>query len=345
MSRSIGLPMQRSKSSRHWVFTSALAAALLLTPLPVCSQEPPDSCLRRTVVASVVDGEGAIVAGLTAEHFRASFRRKPVEILSARLESKPRRIVVMLDASGSMADDRSLRWHLARRVASDLISRAPVGTPVALAVFAKRVIHTVGFDRGREAVLQELATLEEHPKLKSPEKLTGIYDALLEVANLLGQPEGGDSIYLLTDGWDTVSRAKARSVEHALLGQNIRLFAFLLYPDPISFRVPSDYGGTQGLLDLSLLTGGGYTYVRFEYPNGRIRYELEESDRAQLANALRLMEQRAMNVYRLEVELPRDVDKPREWKLELVPREGVKVKELRVVYPRKLLPCETAPGK
>lgn len=44
--------------------------------------------------------------------------------------------------------------------------------------------------------------------------------------------------------------------------------------------------------------------------------------------------------YRLEIELPQEVDKPREWRLELVPREGFKVKDLRVVYQRKLLPCE-----
>ena len=43
--------------------------------------------------------------------------------------------------------------------------------------------------------------------------------------------------------------------------------------------------------------------------------------------------------YRVEVELPREVDKAREWELEVVDAAGKKRKDVRVVYPRKLAPC------
>ncbi len=332
--------MRRSKPIRPRLLLLALAATTLLAVLPVRGQEQVDSCLRRTVFASVVDQEGAFIPGLTAGHFRGSFRRKPVKILSARVESKPRRIVVMLDASGSMAQDRSLRWHLARKIASDLISRMPVETPVALVVFAKSILRTVGFDQGREAALRELAALEKHPNLKSPETLTAIYDALLEGAELLGSPEDGDAIYLLTDGWDTASRATPKNAGHAFVAKRARLFGFLLYPvetDPPT--VGPDRDRIRELLEFIPRTGGGFVYIRFEYPDGRIRYALEESDRAKLDASLRLMEQRTTDIYRLEIELPGVGDKPREWKLELVPGEGANVKDLRVVYQRKLLPC------
>ena len=42
----------------------------------------------------------------------------------------------------------------------------------------------------------------------------------------------------------------------------------------------------------------------------------------------------------VEVELPRAVDKPREWELEAVDADGKKMKNVRVVYPRTLVPCQ-----
>ncbi len=43
--------------------------------------------------------------------------------------------------------------------------------------------------------------------------------------------------------------------------------------------------------------------------------------------------------YRVEVELPREVDKAREWELEVVGADGKKRKDVRVVYPRRLAKC------
>jgi hypothetical protein len=43
--------------------------------------------------------------------------------------------------------------------------------------------------------------------------------------------------------------------------------------------------------------------------------------------------------YRVEVELPVEVDKTRGWELEVVGVDGKKMKGVRVVYPRKLAPC------
>lgn len=45
-------------------------------------------------------------------------------------------------------------------------------------------------------------------------------------------------------------------------------------------------------------------------------------------------------VYRLEVALPQEIDKPREWKLEVVDAGGRKRKDVRVAYPRLLVPKE-----
>ena len=51
------------------------------------------------------------------------------------------------------------------------------------------------------------------------------------------------------------------------------------------------------------------------------------------------------NVYQVVVELPREVDKPRKWKLEVVDKRGKKMKGVTVFYPRLLLPLEEAEQK
>lgn len=51
------------------------------------------------------------------------------------------------------------------------------------------------------------------------------------------------------------------------------------------------------------------------------------------------------NVYQVVVELPREVDKPRKWKLEVVDEHGKKMKGVKVFYPRLLVPLEEAEQK
>jgi hypothetical protein len=44
------------------------------------------------------------------------------------------------------------------------------------------------------------------------------------------------------------------------------------------------------------------------------------------------------DAYRLELDFPRAVDKPREWKLEVVGPDGKKLPNCRLVYPHMVSP-------
>src|SRR3972149_2012270 len=85
--------------------------------------------LRRTLAVNVLDEQGNQVSGLTAANFRAEFRGQPVKILSAALDTQPRRIVLLVDVSESMAA-RVGKGELAARPAGD--SSDPSGARTAL---------------------------------------------------------------------------------------------------------------------------------------------------------------------------------------------------------------------
>src|SRR2546428_12528825 len=90
---------------RHTLVLPGIVAAGLL--LEALAQETP--CLRRTVMASVTLA-GQPVASVPTSSFKGEFRGKPVRILSATRDLGPRRIVVLLDASASMAGFQKEKW-------------------------------------------------------------------------------------------------------------------------------------------------------------------------------------------------------------------------------------------
>jgi hypothetical protein len=63
-----------------------------------------NGCTSRTVPVGVVDREWNLVRGLSAANFRANLHGQEVKILSAAIDTSPRHIVLLLDASGSMME-------------------------------------------------------------------------------------------------------------------------------------------------------------------------------------------------------------------------------------------------
>jgi|SRR6266849_4712604 len=96
----------------------------------------------------------------------------------------PRRIVLLLDRSGSMSGELSKnKWSIARTAAQDFISFTSPQVPIALVTFSEKVSGTVGFGRGRawgndelNQVLENTADLKRH---------TALYDAVLAGIEML----------------------------------------------------------------------------------------------------------------------------------------------------------------
>jgi hypothetical protein len=296
------------------------------------------TCSQETVFANVTDPDGNPAPGLKATNFRASFRGRPVQILSASMNIEPRRIVLLLDASGSMLGPETGKWKAALGVAKNLVEKLPPPHSIGLLVFALKIDERVDFTQNRQAILDLLNNLQAGEKaLPKGLRTTALWDAILEGLALLGSPQPGDAIYAITDGGDNASITSPGKVKRALLAARVRLFALL---PPLSClgsgRTLEEIEGPDTLEDLANTTGGalvsGCLTTLASLGGG------QALEPAQLQAALDGLYRQMIKFYTLEVELPQPVDKMRDWKLEVVglPQRS---KHMSLVYPRKLVPC------
>jgi hypothetical protein len=61
-----------------------------------------DACLHRKIPVTVIDRSSAPVGGMAVSDFRGDLRGKRVQILSLQSDMQSRRVVILLDVSGSM---------------------------------------------------------------------------------------------------------------------------------------------------------------------------------------------------------------------------------------------------
>ncbi len=319
-------------------------ALLLFTsfgPPRLRAQEGP--CTRRTVAVGVVDREWNLVRGLGAANFRANLHGQEVKILSAAIDTSPRHIVLLLDASGSMmGSDQG--WKTEMAVAESLIKLAPPQASIGQICFSGGVLDTQDFEHEPSALLMKLSALAkvcEKPSKTFP--ATALYDAIARAQGVLGVPEVGDVIYALTDGEDNRSHAKPREVEVELLRAGVRLYAVIITPLVWNRTVShDDIVGRKPLSSVVEATGGNVLTLpctRASSPYADIKATTTDEV---VDLAFQRLYQQMGEFYRLEVRLPEKVDKPAKWKLEVIDANGKPMKGVEVHYPQELMPCVVA---
>ncbi len=298
---------------------------LLIGPkLLLVGQQIPD-CLKRTLVVNVRDRTGQLVGGLNPSFFWATLQGQQVKISSATVRAGPRRIVLLLDASGSVNKENH-KLDTARLIAGNLLLKAPAGLHPALVVFSDHIIDTVDFSRPPSEIVLRLADLKEG------RGRTALVDALMYSAKLLQPSLPGDAVYLISDGGENSSRTHLRDVKREFLAKGIRVFAFRL-PENREFRAEEELSEPI-LKELTIATGG--TIVDFDDGSSA-------RDRDRLRAVLDCAYDEMAHFYEVEVELPSSLKKERRWVLEIVDEHGKKRKDLQVSYPQELFPCSIEP--
>ncbi len=326
---------------RTW--TGLLALLLFGFGARLTGQQAP--CLNRTLAVTVTTQDYQPVRDLTAANFSATLGHDPVRIVSASLATGAR-IVIVIDSSGSMSSE-GWKWMSGIAAAEGLYLSAPPDTALALMTFAGKVENRVDFSQGVNVVAGKLKQLEGKGWSKSPPGMgrTALTDAIVGALDLLGPRRLGDAIYLVSDGGENASKVKESRGAARLLSSGVRLFAFF----PIAPSVPrpfvleefdvmrnvahvaEDSGG-----DFVICMPGGLPGPPYDWPHdlpvfGTTRKAL---------HAARAMDQMVTEFYRLELELPKEVDKPTKWRLEAAKLMAGKNVHLRVNYPHKLQPCQ-----
>ncbi len=289
---------------------------------------------KRVVAVNVVDEQGQPVTGLRAENFRGKFRGEAVKIVSAEWDARPKRIVILLDMSESM-DGTPGKWSYAQTAFRGLLAHGPEGARLALVTFDGAPEKRIGFEEWEAQAGLALGELEKPGRVEKGKRPRSLWEAWGLAEQMLAEPRPGDVVYFITDGSPVSSDAlpadsgNSRSLEC----DGVRFFTFDFYERGSGGWDLSSLASSSGGEALHTVLGNmirdrrSKAYVPLEgVPPSLLRFYRQMGE-----------------MYQVEVELPREVDKTRGWELEVVDAAGKKMKGTRVVYPRKLARCGEKP--
>jgi hypothetical protein len=328
---------------------SVLVVCLSVTRL-TAQQDP---CLLRTIPLTILDQSKKPVSAVVPGMLSGKLHGKPVEILSINLDQRPRRMLILLDASGSMSDTPFI-WKAALYLAIDAALRAPENEQVALGIFGSQLAETVGFEKGSAAVVQRLMAMSKGDPmrlLRNDERKTALIDSIVEAMEVFHLRGPEDVVYVITDGDDNQSKDHPREVKDYLSVARARLFVFLLQQVlPVRSATPVETYGPDNLLNFVKMTGG--TAVSVSLSNQQIHTFDTPAPKDATNRFQRQVFQEMANMlyhgiatyYQVEVKLPIPLDKPHGWELKVAPPRGVHRDDISIFYPTVLLPCSEVKG-
>jgi len=246
-----------------------LAAGLATTLIiPTTAQEvssPPQSTFRSavdvvTIQASVRDGRGRALSGLTPTDFEVRDNGQLRPILSLRSDRQsPISVAILVDMSGSMRIES--KSGMARQAYASILSQLRDGQDeVALFTFDSELHERRSFTRNLSTLH---GALDEFAAFGS----TSLYDATAAAARRLADRSATlKAIIVLTDGIDTSSTMSARDVSGLASSIDVPVYMVATVPsldqrimmEAVERSTASD---AADLRDLSEWTGGQFVFA------------------------------------------------------------------------------------
>ena len=314
----------------------ALAIAISLSLATFCYAQQPGSEYR-AVMVNVLDQRGNPLRDLTNKEFRLRVGGKPVDIRSAKYNIVPHRILILLDISGSMAEEQyGPKWRLTREALQDFLAQTPPDVPVAMVTFSAHVQDAIDFPHGRTAVLNWVQrNSAEPPRLKY--RTTALMDATLEALKLLQPFQPGDSIYAITDAGDNSSFISARHVRDVLIASGVRLFAFLFDETALTEQEASQDAFLEMMTDSGGFAFGFRGQRGIIGPSWRLQYDYDQKSRNTVEGYTRVLNAAASGYWTLEFKAP-VLNKRGKVKVEVLDQAGKARKDIMLAYQRFLMP-------
>lgn len=294
--------------------------------------------LTRSLLVNVLDRNSNAVRDLTKDSFRAKVNGRPAAVVEASYSLAPRRIVVLLDMSGSMGGEteKNKKWQISREATEDLLSETPADVRVALLTFSSQVHDVFDFSQSRSSMA---AWLKDEPRRRAEIKgTTALYDTVIAATKLLEPTRPGDAIYVITDGGDNSSHISEAGTRKLLLLSRIRLFVFL-------FAEQSPFGsGPYDVMQLARDTGGfvfgvaGRASVALSLPSRDLVYEDDDRTRERIRLYTEALNIQVNGFYTLQLETPLQPSKLRKVLIEIVDARGQPRKDVAFTYSTLLPP-------
>lgn len=325
------------------MFTKATLLAVLMVPgffSSALAQQARDTPGNLPVLVNVMDLHGREIRDLTKNDFHVQINGKAALISEARYSAAPRRIVIVLDMSSSMAAETDNgKWRIARAVVGDLLMRTPPDAPIAMVTFSDQVHQIFDFTQGKTAVAQWLKQGPSGRTNIRHQSKTALFDAILAGLRLLEPFHLGDAICAITDGEENHSHSSKTPTDTALLRSGVRLFAFLFgEPTPVT----GEEEARESFSDMVADTGGlSFVISGRQVPGGTswaVQYDYDQRSQESLDIFTQQLNNQVKDFWILEVTVP-SVSKKSKLKLEIVDQRGKARKDLAFTYPRFLPPA------
>ena len=289
-------------------------------------------CLERTLIVNVTGGAFQ-PTDLSRENFQVIYRGHSLTPESAYYTEGPRRVMVLVDVSGSMNDRGNFaKWKIARLAALDLVNTLPPKSKVGLITIATKNKTQFSLSTDRQVISDWL----EREETRGPDVLggrTALYDAIEAALTQLQPYEPGDAIYVIGDGGENASKSRRSKVEEALRESQVRLFTLILPPNA-TYASAEEVAGGRELASLSRSSGGFVKTLGF--PPG-LRIVNEQVKQEIRLHTVRLALQISA-FYSLRLKLPENPEKARHWEVTVVD-SGRRQKNASVDYPHEIPAC------
>jgi hypothetical protein len=282
---------------------------------PHCLGAEDGGCAERTVIVSASDSNGkAIPFTLQSADIQGKINGKPVQILGVTKPTNTERVVIVLDASGSM----SSKWQRAVEFAVEIVQESPSSAEFALVIFADNELRTVEFGKTGPEFITELMSF----KNVKPYGHTALRDAIWKAVSMFQPNQQGDTIVVVSDGVDNQSKVSKRRLREAMWSRGIRV----MYAQFVDHVVPPGEVvlGDADTTWLSDSSGGFLSHIEDPQVLPKVAQEIAFEIENYLA---------------VRITLPTPLEKQASLHLEAVDPSGRKRKNIELRFPEKLLPC------
>ena len=286
----------------------------------------------RTVPLAVLNPAGRVHVGLTAQDLRV--KGINAEIRDVTFDAGPRRILLLLDMSGSMSEPTAgkvTKWDYAKEMAKGFLRATLPQNFVALDVFSDKEKQVVPFTHNFASISAALDALPA-----KPEGRTAAGDALHAALLDFGEaPAFGDSVIFISDGefGPDPSHRSLFSLRADVAVRDVRVF--LLLPSVSSVvETPEELMPDMNTFDFISGTGG-YSFAPKVFPGDWPPSEIYRSDPGERIIALA---DAVQGTYRVQLQLTQPLRKKRDLHLETVGSDGKSIHGLFLYYPRVLYP-------
>jgi Mg-chelatase subunit ChlD len=328
------------------VFVGKWVVSFLILALCIGTLGAQDfSCPRRLLPVALRDNQNLPIDNVLIADLEAKVRGKPIKILSLAPDSRPHRLVLILDASGSMGSTAgesplfALEFALARHFYEVNRQRSQI----ALLIFNKRVTEAVDFAQGNSAVGRKLQQIsgDRTYATTNVKGRTALRDSILAGLQLLGHPSSADALYVLTDGGDNASERSAAEVTQRLAMTSVRLFAVLLRQEGGYHNRPPDESDPDELSQMARKSGGEILSAAAWHGN-QMALSADSEAKLKSQETLTRLYQTILGDKLLEIELPFPIAKNELWELKLSDSARRQWKGINITYPTTLVKCSSS---